>query len=130
MTKLDLASELKTKQEQGLLKPSDFKKNRGWTRPKVVNPSTNSVNNNSESTDAKPDLSTSQSEETTKLKDQIDALELALFDKRLESLQEFSHYRSRLNQLKTQQIQLTLDDKTQLVCSLLILALFLNLLTK
>lgn len=135
--KLPFASELQQKHREGNFKPSDFKKNKGWNPPankditnQQESPQVITSQSESELTTTKQDLPTSQSEEITKLKAERNALELALFDKRLENLQEFSHYRTRLSQLNNQEIKLTLDNNTQLVLSLLALVIFLNLLTK
>ncbi|WNE40206.1 MAG: hypothetical protein GBAus27B_000273 [Mycoplasmataceae bacterium] len=122
----DFANELKTKQGQGLLKPSDFKKNKDWTHSTITN---EQVNPQSELNTTKQNCPNPQSE-IANLKAQNNALELALFEKRLENLNQFSHYRERLKQLRNQEIKLTLDENTQLVFSLLTLALFINLLTK
>ncbi|WNE40164.1 MAG: hypothetical protein GBAus27B_000231 [Mycoplasmataceae bacterium] len=158
--KENLLDELKNKQGEGNLKPSDFKRNRGWSSPNL------NANNNSENS-TNPQLAQVQAELRTlqekfqqaqqiitKLKDQRNALELALFDKRLENLKEFSDYREKIKFLEETELseianlrkqnellkkkleknqfshQLSLDTSAKLVILVLALALFLNLLTK
>ncbi|WNE40933.1 MAG: hypothetical protein mread185_000390 [Mycoplasmataceae bacterium] len=70
------------------------------------------------------------------LTDQNEALELAPFDKRLESLNQFSEYREKIKELKETELskvaskELVLSKQTELILIMITVALSINLLTK
>jgi hypothetical protein len=146
MTNKDFLTELKAKQSEGNFKPSDFKRNRSQSLPTTSNKS-----ENTELATIQQELRILQeklnklSAENICLKNQKEALELALFEKRLENLKEFGQYHEKTKLLESTELteltnlkkklakntfNLVLDTNTKLVLSLLTLALFINLLTK
>lgn len=161
------ADELQQKHREGNFKPSDFKRNRGWSLPTKIDQSTSSENielatlqaelnnlrekfNHSQQeltnftqtlTKLFPNEQLSLNELLNKLIAEKNALELALFDKRLESLKEFSDYRERIKHLESTELSelanlrsklakhsftLSLDTSAKLVLLTLALALLLK----
>ena len=144
MTNTNFVEELKTKQAKGNLKPSDFKRNRGWNSTTKKEPS-------ADLTIIQGELSALRTQHAqcqtiiNSLTEAKNALELALFDKRLENLAQFTNYRDRIKNLKESELtelnllrnklakntfNLDLDSQTKLIISLISLALFLTILNK
>ena len=106
MTNSNFVDELKSKQNQGLLKPSDFKRNRSNSLP-------NNNQKEQEITQLQGELSTFK-EQLKRLLAEKEALELALFDKRLENLNQFTHYRDKINHLKETELSELANCKKQI----------------
>ena len=138
MTNSNFVEELKTKQEAGCVKPSHFKRKTNSTNAKDL-------------TQIQAELSTLKAQHARcqpiiqTITEAKNALELALFDKRLENLAQFTNYRDRIKQLKESELtelnllrnklskntfNLSLDNQTKLILTLFATALFLTILTK